>query len=329
MRCVRRIGEYQLYGLLLRNHMAKNHPNSNWTLHDSAIISAFLSKMQTADNSEATKKVRINHLRRFYEFLASRHLHSAHEISAQIISDFAMTLHGDSPVYNKHRLGTLRHYFRFLHHSGFLENDWSHSVPKVIVASYQNVPALWEPADLEKLLKSVDRGSPAGKRNYAIILLVVQLGLRISDVSNLQLDSLKWERSEIELIQHKTRKCIVQPMPKDVGDYIRYSRPGADEPFVFLTANAPYTQLTTGAIGCILDRQMARCGIRKKPGVTSGMHSLRHALARRLLEGGMPLSTVADVMGHAEYNSTVPYLKVDIDGLRACALSLEEVANDD
>ena len=97
---------------------------------------------------------------------------------------------------------------------------------------------------------------------------------------------------------------------------------------MFLTANAPYTQLTTGAIGCILDRQMARCGIRKKPGVTSGMHSLRHALARRLLEG-MPLSTVADVMGHAEYNSTVPYLKVDIDGLRACALSLEEVANDD
>lgn len=59
------------------------------------------------------------------------------------------------------------------------------------------------------------------------------------------------------------------------------------------------------------------------------MHSLRHALARRLLEGGTPLSTVADVMGHAEYNSTVPYLKVDIDGLRACALSLEEVANDD
>lgn len=333
MRCVRRIGEYQLYGLLLRNHMAKNHPNSDWALDDPAVISAFIEKMQTADNSEATKRIRINHLRRFYEFLESRHLHSVHEISAQLISDFAMTLHGDSPVYNKHRLGTLQHYFRFLYRFVFLGYDWSHSVPKVIVASNRNVPALWEAADLEKLLKSVDRGSPAGKRNYAIILLVVQLGLRISDVSHLRLDSLKWERSEIELVQHKTQNRLVQPMPKDVGwsiiDYIRYGRPKVNEPFVFLTANAPYTQLVPSSIGCILDRQMRRCGIQKKPGITSGMHSLRHALARRLLEDGTPLSTVADVMGHAEYNSTAPYLKVDIDGLRACALSLEEVASDD
>lgn len=333
VRCVRRIGEYQLYGLLLRNHTAKNHPHSDWALDDSAIISAFSDKMQTADNSEATKKVRTNHLKRFYEFLESRHLRSVHELSAQIISEFAMTLYGDSPVYNKHRLATLRHYFRFLHRSGFLAHDWSDSVPKVTVASNRNVPALWEKADLEKLLKSVDRGNPVGKRNYAIILLVVQLGLRISDVSYLRLDSLKWERSEIELVQHKTRNRIVQPMPKDVGwaiiDYIRYSRPKVDKPFVFLTANAPYTQLTPVSIGSILDRQMVRCGIQKKPGITSGMHSLRHALARRLLEDGTPLSTVADVMGHAECNSTAPYLKVDIDGLRTCALSLGEVTIND
>ncbi len=333
VRCVRRIGEYQLYGLLLRNHMAKNHPNSDWALDDPAVISAFIEKMQTADNSEATKRTRINHLRRFYEFLESRHLRSVHEISSQIISDFAMTLNGDSPVYNKHRLSTLQYYFRFLYRFGFLEHDWSHSVPKVIVASNRNIPALWDETDLEKLLKSVDRGGPAGKRNYAIILLVVQLGLRISDVSHLRLDSLKWGRSEIELVQHKTQNRLVQPMPKDVGwaiiDYIRYGRPKVNEPFVFLSVNAPYTQLKPSSIGCILDRQMRCCGIQKKTGIASGMHSLRHALARRLLENATPLSTVADVMGHAEYNSTAPYFKVDIDGLRACALSLEEVTNDD
>ena len=332
VRCVRRIGEYQSYGLLLRNHMSKCHPDRDWALDDAAIISAFIKKMQTADNSQATKKLRINHIRRFYEFLESRHLRGVHEISAQLISNFAVTLQGDSPIYNKHRLATLQHYFRFLYRSGFLEQDWSHSVPRVVVAVNRNVPALWEKADLEKLLKSVDRGNPAGKRNYAIILLVIQLGLRISDVAHLRLDSLKWERCEIELIQHKTHHRIVQPLPNDVGwaiiDYIRYGRPKVDEPYVFLTVNAPYTQLVPSSIGCILDRQMRVCGIQKKLGITSGMHSLRHALARRLLEEGAPLSTVVDVMGHVQYDSATPYLKVDIDGLRTCALSLNEVTKD-
>lgn len=332
-RCVRRIGEYQLYGQFFRTHAVERPHYSDWAMDDFAGISAFLEKMQTADNSDATKRTRMDHLRRFYEFLDSRHLRGVHEISAQLISDFAMTLQGDSPVYNKHRLATLQHYFQFLHRFGMLEQDWSHFVPKVVVAINRNVPALWEKTDLEKLLKSVDRGNPAGKRNYAIILLVVQLGFRISDVAHLRLESLKWERSEIELVQHKTHNRIVLPMPKDVGwaiiDYIRYGRPKADEPYVFLTANAPYTRLVPGSIGCILDRQMRRCGIPKEPGVTSGMHSLRHALARRLLEEGTPLSTVVDVMGHVQYDSATPYLKVDIDGLRTCALSLSEVTRDD
>lgn len=66
----------------------------------------------------------------------------------------------------------------------------------------------------------------------------------------------------------------------------------------------------------------------EESGVTSGMHSLRHALARRLLEEGTPLSTVVDVMGHVQYDSATPYLKVDIAGLRTCALSLNEVTKD-
>ncbi|MEG2939803.1 MAG: tyrosine-type recombinase/integrase [Oscillospiraceae bacterium] len=58
------------------------------------------------------------------------------------------------------------------------------------------------------------------------------------------------------------------------------------------------------------------------------MHSLRHAMARRLQENGIPLSIVADIMGHASFSSTSPYLKVDIDGLRECALSIEEGFDD-
>ena len=127
-----------------------------------------------------------------------------------------------------------------------MECDWSFAVPKVIAPKNLNVPALWSREELERLLKSIDRDSPAGKRDYAIILLVVQLGLRIADVSALRLDSLKWERNELEFIQHKTGNRVTQPLLEDVGwaiiDYIKYGRPKAESPFVFLTANAPYKE---------------------------------------------------------------------------------------
>lgn len=332
MRCVRRIGEYQLYGAVLRNHARKSKSLNSWVLKDEKIITAYIESVQTADNSEATKNLRINHIRQFYEFLASRKVSGIHDISAQIISDYAASLQGESPIYTKHRLATLRFYFRFLRKNGILEYDWSFAVPKVIAPKNRNVPALWEKDDLERLLKGIDRGSPVGKRDYAIILLVVELGLRISDVSELRLDSLKWERNELELIQHKTGNRLTLPLLEDVGwamiDYIRYARPNVESPFVFLTVNAPYTQMQPGTIGSTLDRHRARSGIQKKCGTAGGMHSLRHALARRMLEQGTPLSTVANVMGHTSYASTSPYLKVDIEGMRECALSLGEVPTD-
>lgn len=332
IRCVRRIGEYQLYGAVLRNHAKNAKTLDGWELGDEKIIVAYVESVQTADNSDATKKLRIHHIRQFYEFLASRKVSGIHDISAQIVSDYAASLQGESPVYTKHRLATLRFYFRFLKQKSILECDWSFAVPKVIAPKNLNVPALWSREELERLLKSIDRGSPAGKRDYAIILLVVQLGLRIADVSALRLDSLKWERNELEFIQHKTGNQVTQPLLEDVGwaiiDYIKYGRPKAESPFVFLTANAPYTPMKSGSIGCILDRHRARCGIEKKNGAVSGMHSLRHAMARRLLEQGTELSTVANIMGHTSYASTSPYLKVDIEGLRECALSLGEVLTD-
>lgn len=331
IRCVRRIGEYQLHGVL-RPRATKVKDSTGWELDDGKIISSFIESMQTADNSEATKKLRIHHIQQFYGFLGSRKLDGVHSISAQIISDYAASLQGDSPVYAKHRLATLRFYFRFLHKSGILECDWSFAVPKVMTPKNLNVPTLWEKDDLERLLKGIDRGSPAGKRDYAVILLVVQLGLRISDVSGLRLDSLKWERNELELIQHKTGNRVTYPLLEDVGwaiiDYIKYGRPNVESPFVFLTVNAPYTPMKRGSMGCILERHRIRCGIEKRRGTVSGMHSLRHALARRLLEQGTPLSTVANIMGHTSYVSTSPYLKVDIEGLRECALSLGEVLTD-
>jgi site-specific recombinase XerD len=327
VRCVRRIGEYKLYGALTRLRTSKTMSSRDWALGDIDVINTYLDAVQTADNSEATKRLRTHHVKLFYEFLGFRGINGIRNVNAKVISDYALSMQGGSPVYAKHRLATLKYYFRFLHKNGLCEQDLSFCVPSVKTPKNLNIPALWEKDEVELLLKSIDRGSPAGKRDYAIILLAVQLGLRLSDIANLKLENLRWEYDEIELVQHKTGNRIVHPLLKDVGwsliDYIQNARPKVSDPTVFITVNAPYTRMHSGSMGCIINRCMSRCGLIKRQGTVSGMHSLRHALARRLLEQGTPLPEVADIMGHTSYSSTSPYLKVDIEGLRECSLSLE------
>jgi len=331
VRCIRKLGEINLYGVFVNPGNPRVKEARNWTERDKTAITAYLNAVQTADNSEATKELRTKYIKIFYEFLGLRGIDGMAEMTAQIISDYAMSLQGGSIVYTKHRLSALRYYFRFLYKNGYCDTDWSQSVPYVAAPTNLNVPALWTAEEIELMLQQIDRGSPEGKRAYAVILLVAQLGVRRSDVANLRLENLKWGRKEIVFKQHKNGRETAYPLVDDTGwaiiDYIRHARPGSDESYVFLTCTAPYRKLQPQSVGAILFRHMRKCGIKKKPGTVSGVHSLRHALARRLLENGTPLSDVADIMGHADYASTFPYSKVDIDGMRECALSLEGVTD--
>jgi len=329
IRCVRRLNEYAELGTILKPRKSKPTDERQWGHGDEVVVNAFLESVQTADNSEATKQLRTHHIRLFYEFLESCGLHGSKDVTAQVISKYVLSMAGSSQVYTKHRLATLRFYFRYLHKNGLSEQDFSVFVPTVKVPQNLNVPALWDKSEIELLLKSIDRGSPAGKRDYAVILLAIQFGLRVHDIADLRLDCLKWERKELDFIQHKTGNRTIHHLLDDVGwaiiDYIRYARPKVDSPYIFLMVNAPYTKLAPSAIGAILARHIRRCGINKYPGTVSGMHSLRHALARRLLEQGTSLQGVADILGHTKYSSTLPYLRSEIEGLRECALSLKEV----
>lgn len=327
VRCVRRLGEYQLFGAFRRQ--LSSQKETDWYLADKPIVTAYFTRAQTADNRESTKTLRLRYIKKFYDFLGFRELNGLTGVSALVISDYTLSLHGLAQTTIQQFLAGLRAYFRFVYKNGYCTQDWSSCVPKVRSRQNLTVPALWEQGEVELLLKSIDRNSFAGKRDYAVILLAVKLGLRSSDISCLRLDSLNWEKNEIEIVQHKTGGRIVHPLFDDVGwaiiDYIRYARPDVDTEFVFLKVCAPYKQINAKTVSDILKRHIRMCGIVKPSGSTKGIHSLRHAFARRLLEQGIPLSEVADIMGHVSYSSTTPYLKVDIEDLRKCSQPLPEV----
>ena len=190
-----------------------------------------------------------------------------------------------------------------------------------------SLPSTWKREDVDKLLSAVDRGNPVGKRDYAILLLVTKLGLRVGDIRALRLNDIDWENNRLSFVQSKTQKRVDLPLPNDVGwaiiDYLKYGRPQTAIQNVFLTCRTPIMAFSdTSSLSGIIIRyaQMAKIDLSEHK---HGMHSLRHTLATRLMEENIPISTIADILGHTSTETVKKYLQVDIAHLRDCALDVE------
>lgn len=202
--------------------------------------------------------------------------------------------------------------------------------PHVRILRNAFIPYSWNPEDVKKLLASIDRGSPKGKRDYAILLTVTRLGLRVSDIRSLEFSSLNWSRRTIDLTVQKTKKAIQLPLLDDIGwaiiDYLKNGRPKTKCTRVFIRHRAPYDAVGENeSFYKELHRYMKSAGITPPSGIHCGLHSLRSTLARRLLETSAPLPVISETLGHTNINTTSIYLKIDLEGLKKCPLDPEEV----
>lgn len=324
---IRKLGELQQCKSFSRR--AVSVKIEHWAMDDYQIMLAFDHSCAPVDDRKTPASDRLKRLRKFYLHLELIGLRSIRFVTPDIISNYLKTEAGYSKVTIKSLHKSLRQYFRFLHTYGYLPIDYSGYVPRVQAIRNANIPMLWSNDDVEKLLASIDLASPCGKRNYAIFLLVAELGIRACDVNALKCRDIDWNKKEIHFIQEKTGSLNVVPLSDRVGwaiiNYIQYSRPKVDSPYVFLTCNAPFQKMGLTTAISALKTQMRIAGIKPQhPKAHAGIHSLRHSLARKLLDHNVPLEDIADILGHSEISSSSPYLKIDVEGLRECALSLEE-----
>jgi integrase len=196
---------------------------------------------------------------------------------------------------------------------------------------HESEPHLWTVQEIRRVLAVIDRQSAAGKRDYAMILATARLGLRISDLRQLELSDLDWRAKTITLVQHKTRRPLSLPLLDDVGwaiiDYVGHGRPETACLKVFVKHRYPFDAFgCSSSIACRLSRHAARAGIAFAPGEVCGMHSLRGALAVAMIGNQTPIPVVSAVLGHASSDTTQAYyLRFDIDRLRCCALDVEDV----
>ncbi len=173
-------------------------------------------------------------------------------------------------------------------------------------------------ADAAALLGSCDRRSALGRRDYAMLLLLLRLGLRAGEVARLRLDDIDWHAGEL-VVHGKAARTDRLPLPADVGEaivaYLKRSRPVSDRRELFLRAKAPFTAIAPKTVGSTVRRACQRAGI---PEV--GAHRLRHTAACEMLAANVPLVRVGQVLRHQSLQTTAIYARVDLNQLRQLAM---------
>lgn len=269
---------------------------------------------------------------RFLSFLEARGMRSPREIDAATLSGFVGMLTQVRPVTLASTVSILRSFLRYLCLQGLADGTLVEQVPKVRVYRGERLPTVWAAQDVQSLLAVVDRASPLGKRDFAILLLATRLGLRAGDIRELALEQLDWEHGCIRIIQAKTGVPLDLPLSEEVGqaiiDYLRNGRPATSRREIFLRHNAPFEPLgQNNNLHSIITSYRRKAGLTLPARSRRGLHSLRHTLASRLLESGVPIDTIAGTLGHLTPETTRRYLQIDVDALRGVALNPEEVAH--
>jgi len=214
-------------------------------------------------------------------------------------------------------VAALRSFLRFCLIEGLVEADLSPAALAVTGRRRSSLPRGIGRADAAALLASCDRRQAIGRRDYAVIITLLRLGLRAGEVAGLTLDDIDWRAAEL-VVRGKGRREDRLPLPADVGaaiaGYLRRGRPASSRREVFLRALAPIRPLGRGGVSAIVRRACERAGIE-----AMGAHRLRHTAACEMVRAGVPLQQIGQVLRHRSLQSTAIYARVDLDQLRLLA----------
>lgn len=241
-----------------------------------------------------------------------------------------LTFVSSHPTNKVNIVSALRVLFRFWREEHIVDDRFEELFDTYKTHKPERIPSYFTANEVMRIEQSVSRNSANGKRNYAMLLLASRLGLRASDIADLQFSDIDWDKNMITLTMQKTKKVIELPLLADVGnaiiDYLRHGRPKSDSQNVFLSGNAPYVTATKNMVCAAINGIILRSGV-DTSGKHHGPHSLRHSLASAMLNGGSMMPVISESLGHRSTQTTLAYLKIDIRSLQKCALPVPEIAD--
>jgi len=293
------------------------------------IMSDYIIQSKTASGL-ATSTVQSYHLYLsvFLDYLDSCGIASLEQLDQTSIVNLVKYLREYSVVTRHLIILKSNQFLKYLYDNQVVLIDYSKIIPKDNYVRQPRLPSYYSPKEVSSLIDCIDRSNPIGKRNYAMILLITILGLRSSDVANLEFANIDWGQELIMLKQQKTKELIELPLfPEVVNaiiDYLKYGRPQSNLSTIFLRHVPPYDAINKNLSYMVVKKYVNLSGI-KYDERRHGPHALRHSLATNLLKKEVSLPLISSILGHTCSASTMFYLRIDTNSLRKCALEVPTI----
>lgn len=261
-------------------------------------------------------------------FLSERRIRSVSRITLSVILSFIVGLNPNKPAARHVAICIIRGYMQYLFERELVSIDYSKKILSDNYKQQPKLPSTFTKEEIEQFISSIDRGSPKGKRDYAIFLLALKLGFRSSDIANLKFENISWQTNEFNFEQKKTGKSVTSPILPEVGnaiiDYLKYGRPRSNENHCFLQIVSPHDKIAPHDIANSAQFYLKRANIDLR-NRKHGPHALRHSFASSLLDQKTPLPVISEALGHSSSMSTMFYLRIDTSSLEKCALEVPSI----
>ena len=239
---------------------------------------------------------------------------AAGDVTAAVLTEAEKVSAGSAQYF----VAALRAFLRFCYLEGHTAVDLAWAAQAVTGRRRSGLPKGISPSDARALLGSCDRRRALGRRDYAVLVVLLRLGLRASETAALTLDGIDWRAAEIT-VHGKGSRDERLPLPADVGEaiaaYLLRGRPASGHRQVFMRAVPPAGPLSRNGISDIVRRACARAGLPE-----TGAHRLRHTAACQMAKAGDPLPEIGQVLRHKSLESTANYARVGVAALRTLAL---------
>lgn len=267
-----------------------------------------------------------HHLRRFHGYLQGLAIDDLQAVSPPVISGFITTRATKLTAKSMKPLcSALRIFLGYCFREQIIQRDLSPVVEPPQAYRLAHLPRSISWDDVRRMLDAVDRRSALGKRDYALLLLMVTYGLRARELARLTLNDINWKAERLRVPERKAGHSSAFPLSPIVGaaliDYLKHGRAATTDRRVFQKLIAPPGPMTYSAIASRATRCLKKAGIQvRRP----GSHTLRHTCVQRLVDADFSLKQIGDYVGHGSPSSTEIYSKVDVERLREVALGAEE-----
>lgn len=237
------------------------------------------------------------------------------------------TLHHISNASKKTMIGRIRSYVRFLEFKDGLNFDEILKLPLTSpVWKRASVSKYLTDSEIDDLLSSYALSNSNGIRDYAIARCLKDLGLRCSEVARLSVDDFEWLKGTVTIKQTKAHSERSLPLHavtgKAIEKYLLHSRPATQERTLFVRFKNELGQpMGTSQVRNTVRRAAIRAGLED----FTGTHMLRHTAAKGMINNGVDLKMIADILGHESIETTSIYTKINFTELQDVAGTWPEV----